>query len=67
MNCLRQRLIEGRKERIKGVRIETKLGTGAFNIFVGNTKAVCFFLQIIVLNANEPEQTSSQADSFITG
>lgn len=43
-----------------------KLGTGAFNVFVGNTKAVHCFLQITVLDVNKPEQTSSQADSFIT-
>lgn len=66
MNCLTQCLIEGRKERIKGISIEVKLGINAFNIFVGNTEAVCCFLQITVLHANEPEKTSSQADSFIT-
>lgn len=67
MNCLRQCLIEGRKERIKGVSIGMKLGMDAFNEFVGNTKAVCCFLQVTVLNANELEQTSSEADSSITG
>lgn len=59
--------MEGRRERIKGISTEGKLGMDAFNVFVGNTKAVCCFLQITVLHANEPEQTSSQADSLITG
>lgn len=44
-----------------------KLGMDAFNEFVGNTKAMCCFLQVTVLNANELEQTSSEADSSITG
>lgn len=47
--------------------MEMKLGTDAFNVFLGNTKAVHLFLQITVLDVNKPEQTSSQADSFITG
>lgn len=54
---------EGRK---KGRSIDVKLGTGAFNVFVGNTKAVHCFLHITVLDVNKPEQTSSRADSFIT-
>lgn len=44
-----------------------KLGIYSFNVFVGNTRAVCCFIQITVLRANEPEQTSSQADSFVPG
>lgn len=44
-----------------------KLGMDAFNVFVRNTKAVCCFLQITMLDVNEPKQTSSEADSFKTG
>lgn len=47
--------------------MERKLEMDAFNVFVGNTKTVCYFLQITVPHANEPEQTSSQADFFIPG
>lgn len=61
-------MIEGRKEgRRKGVSAEMKLGTDAFNVFVGNTEAVHCFLQITVLDVNTPEKAASQADSFITG
>jgi len=55
---------EGKK---KGISIEMKLGTDAFNVFVGNTEAVHCFLQKTVLDVNNPERTSSLADSFITG
>lgn len=60
-------MIERRK---KGISTEMKLETAyldAFNVFVGNTKAVHCFLQITVLDVNKPEKASSQADSFITG
>lgn len=43
-----------------------KLGTDAFNVFVGNTKAVHCLLQITVRDVNKPEKASLQA-TFVTG